>query len=127
VEDAGAWIMVSKASGYLKTRLVADVRAQVVLHYSVDALGLAVGLRVEGGGEATIDAQTITNLFPELGCELRSSVQDDGQGQPMQPEDVLDEQIGEALLHRTPPQYLRAYWEPHCLQQSSHRDETVTD
>jgi hypothetical protein len=76
---------------------IVDVHPEVLLHYRVDSLRLTVRLGVEGRGKSSIDSEAGAKASPEVGCELRSSVRYNGQWQSMQPEYVLQEEIGESL------------------------------
>jgi hypothetical protein len=77
--------------------VIVDVHPEVLLHYRVDSLCLTVCLRVEGRGKSSIDSEAGAEASPEVGCELRSSVRYNGQWQPMQPEYMLQEEVGESL------------------------------
>jgi len=50
---------------------------EVLFHGLVLPLGLAVGLRVEGGRESVVDAHVGADSSPESAGELRSAVGDD--------------------------------------------------
>jgi hypothetical protein len=75
---------------------IVEVHPEVLLHYRVDSLRLTVSLGVEGRGKSSIDSEAAPKASPEVGCELRSSVRYDGQWQPMQPEYMLQKEIGES-------------------------------
>jgi hypothetical protein len=72
-----------------------DVHPEVLLHYRVDSLRLTVSLGVKGCGKSSINSKAAAEASPEVGCELQSSVRYDGQWQPMQPEYMLQEEVGE--------------------------------
>lgn len=74
--------------------LVTDKRPEVLFHDGVHAFGLAISLWVEGGRESAVHDKTLAEGEPELSGELGASVGDDGVGQAVEAEDVLDEQIG---------------------------------
>ena len=72
--------------------LVIAVDSQVLLEDGVEPFCLAICLGMEGGRSVGSDAQKFEESSPEVGGEDRVSVADQGFGEAMNPDDVLDEE-----------------------------------
>jgi hypothetical protein len=53
---------------------IIDMGAEVLLHDGVDSLSLAVSLRMECRGKASIDTEAVAQSSPEVSGELRTSI-----------------------------------------------------
>ena len=72
---------------------IADMSPEVLFHEGIHTLGLAVRFGVERGVQAAVDPEPVTEPLPECGGELGPAIRDDGLGQAVEAEDVLDEQV----------------------------------
>ena len=50
---------------------------KICFHYTILSFRLPVYLKVECGGELSLDIDEVTKQGPDLGCENRSSITDD--------------------------------------------------
>lgn len=64
--------------------LSGDIVTKTLLKHSVNPLGLAVGLRVEGGGEVELSTKQCEERRPESPSEMRVAVRDDTPWKPPQ-------------------------------------------
>ena len=51
--------------------------ADVLFNFLISTFGLTIGLRVESGGETSLDTQEALQFRGELGCKLRASIRND--------------------------------------------------
>ena len=77
--------------------LVVALDLQVLLEDGVEPFCLAICLGMEGGRPVGSDSQKFDESSPEVGGEDRVSVADQGFGQAMKPDDVLDEERHDVL------------------------------
>ena len=72
---------------------VDHVGTAVLLHDGIDSLGLAVGLRVEGGAKSPIDAEQVAKPLPKGCCKLWAMVGDYAVRQAVEAEDIVDKHV----------------------------------
>ena len=72
--------------------LVVTVDPKILLQDGIEALCLAVRLRMEGGGPVGVDAQKFQKTFPKVGSEDGIAIADEAGRKAVESDDVLKEQ-----------------------------------
>ena len=75
---------------------IAYMSQEVLFYDGIHMLCLAVRFGVERGGQAVVGPEPVTEPLPECGDKLGPVIRDDGLGQAVEVEDVLDEQVCQA-------------------------------
>ena len=79
---------------------VADVGLEVLLYDCIHKLSLLVGLGMKSRAEAAADLQALAQPLPQCGGELGSAVWNDAVRLPVEAEDMLNEEVRQAVCVR---------------------------
>ena len=71
--------------------LVVAVDTKILFEDKIEALRLAIRLRMESGGAVGMDAQKLQKTVPKVGCEDRIAIADQARRKTMNSDDVLKE------------------------------------
>src|ERR1700722_16650346 len=74
---------------------VVDIKTKILFQFLIGALGLTIGLRMEGSGQIACDPSSMTYILPEGGGELRTTIADNLAWKSVLTEDTLNKVFGE--------------------------------
>lgn len=103
--------------------LIGHVRWKVLFHDSIDTFGLSIGLGMQHGGQAGLNLQHDTEIFPKTRNKLQSTIGNDSLWEAVQRPNIIEEHTGDVPRSHC---FIASNEMPHLRQLINHNQDRST-